>query len=115
MRRWSVLERGAGIFTLTGEISCKGNIAIWVSKALHVVAARRTDVVVQTTRYAYNASVRGHGNVLRHDNIHPHPGHSDHHHRHEFDWRTGKQSALMWWGEHRWPTLGEFIEEAEQW
>ena len=64
---------------LEGEVACKGNIVIDVRKLIAIVepGAHPEDVnaLVQTFRYAYNASVRGHGNLLRHDNAHPHPGH----------------------------------------
>ena len=69
-------------------------------------------------RYAYNASVRGHGNFLRHDNAHAYPGHPDQHHRQEFDWHTGEElrGFPLWVGtEGGWPTLGDFIEEVCEW
>jgi hypothetical protein len=107
----------SGFLTIKGEISCRGNILIRVEKNLVVLEDGTPDPLVQTVDYAYNASVRGHGNILRHDNLHPYPGHQDEHHRHEFDWRTGQHvaSSPSWVGTEGWPTLSEFIEEVERW
>lgn len=110
-----------GALTLVGEIGCKGNIVIAVEKLIALVDRHGDpddlDVEVQTVRYAYNASVRGHGNILRHDNIHAHPGHPDSHHRHEFDWSTGEEleGFPRWCGADGWPTLGDFIQEVSDW
>jgi hypothetical protein len=75
------------------------------------------DAYVQTFEYKYNAFIRGHNNILRYDNTHMYPGHGDAHHRHKYDWRTGKElsGSPEWVGEHRWPTLGEVLEEIERW
>lgn len=111
---FSFLE--AGLLAIKGEISCLGNTVISVNKTL-VILEDETDPLVQTVLYAYNASVRGRNSFLRHDNIHRYPGHADEHHRHEFDWKTGKHlpGSPSWVGSDGWPTLGKFMEEAESW
>ncbi|HEY8205977.1 MAG TPA: hypothetical protein VIG99_00755 [Myxococcaceae bacterium] len=114
-------EADASGVKLAGEIGCKGNIVIHVFKLIALIepSAHPEDVnvLVQTFRYAYNASVRGHGNFLRHDNAHSYPGHPDQHHRHEFDWRTGEELPGLphWVGTEGWPTLGDFIQEISDW
>lgn len=113
----------SGFIRLAGEIACSGNIVIAVEKRLDVVASCTgdRDVMVETTRYAYNASVRGKGNVVRYDNVAHHvgiiPGHIDGHHVHHYDWRTNteKPASPEWLGEDRWPTLGRFIQDVETW
>ncbi len=116
-----VWEAVPGALKLTGEIGCKGNLVIGVEKLLVVLDPdgdpEDLNVEVQTVRYAYNAFVRGHGNLLRHDNIHAHPGHPDNHHRHEFDWKTDEEldGFPAWCGAGGWPTLGEFIDEVASW
>lgn len=100
---------------LCGEISCIGNILITVDKTMAVFPAD-DDVEVKTLTYNYNASVRGHGNFLRHDNSHSHTGHPDEYHWHAFDWRTGEAlSPPQHCGEEGWPNLGEFIQMVEEW
>jgi len=116
-----VWEADASGLKLEGEIACKGNIVIDVFKLIALVepGADPSDVhvLVQTFRYAYNASVRGHGTFLRHDNAHAYPGHQDQHHRHELDWRTGDElpGFPRWVGTEGWPTLGDFIQEVSDW
>lgn len=107
----------AGFLTITGEISCLGNIVVRVEKNLAITEDGTPDPLVHTVDYAYNASVRGHGNILRHDNLHSYPGHNDAHHRHEFDWRTGDDlpGSPSWVGADGWPTLSEFLEDVQQW
>jgi len=53
---------------------------------------------------------------MRYDNWHPHGGHPDEHHKHDFDWRTGQEPySPRWIGVAGWPTLSEFIEEVMGW
>jgi len=105
----------SGTIRCKGEISCLGDIVIAVDKLLEVLDGDR-DPDVQTFLYAYNASVRGAGSFLRHDNAHAHPGHEDAHHRHVFDWQTGEEMRPPeWCGEEKWPTLGEFIGKVRDW
>ena len=100
---------------LCGEIACLGNIVIGVQKILLVLDGQGDDALVQTVYYAYNASVRGYGNIFRYDNNEHYSEHPDAHHRHDFNWRTGAQrnNSPRWTGE--WPTLGEFIEKVADW
>lgn len=107
----------AGLLTIQGEISCLGNIVIKVDKTLAILDDGTPDPPVQTILYAYNASVRGRDSFLRHDNAHTYPGHSDEHHRHDFDWKTGENlpGSPLWVGPGGWPTLSEFIEEVRDW
>lgn len=101
---------------IAGEIACRGGIVVRVDKWLDV-AEEDDDPLVQTFSYCYNAFVRGYGNILRHDNVHTHIGHTDEHHRHSFDWETSEElsDSPQWCGEEGWPTLGEFIETVERW
>lgn len=108
----------SGLFKIQGEISCLGNIAVRVEKTLIVLGEEEdTDPLVQTILYAYNASVRGHENFLRYNNLHTVPGHRDAHHKNFFDWQTGKHlsGSPAWVGEESWPTLGEYLEEVREW
>jgi len=107
----------AGSFFLDGELRCCRGIVIRVYKRVDLVDRTGGVLMVQTGRYAYNASVHEFHNFLRCDNAHPHPGHPDAHHRHRFDWRTGDDlpGSPEWVGSHGWPTLGDFIEEVKGW
>lgn len=115
---------GVNELQLKGEISCLGNIVISVDKTLEIISgdlSRIDEAIVQTVDYEYNASVReigrGRGNILRHDNAHIHPGHIDEHHKHLFDWHTGKdaENSPTWVGVEAWPTLAEFVNTVEKW
>jgi len=111
----------SGGFILEGEIACLGEIVITVLKFIDVVEDGErddlADALVQTREYNYNASVRGHGNILRHDNAHPHPKHADDHHVHEYDWKTNKQlpGSPKWVGAQGWPSLAQFIRTVHDW
>jgi hypothetical protein len=108
---------------LDGEIACLGEIVILVDKYLSVLepAGHDDNAIVQTSTYAYNVSVRGFGNIFRYDNQHDdfsfRPSHADEHHKHLFNWRTDTQlpNSPIWTGYDKWPTLGEVIEEVEEW
>ena len=108
---------GANILRMVGEIACRGLIVVKVEKYLDILEGVGLDAYVQTSEYKYNAFIRGHNNILRYDNTHMYPGHGDAHHRHKYDWRTGKElsGSPEWVGEHGWPTLGEVLEEIERW
>ena len=108
---------GSGVLALDGEISCLGNIVIRVEKYLRVLENASPDPLVQTYSYSYNASVRGSSNVMRYDNWHPHEGHKDSHHKHDFDWQSDEELSYSprWMGVMGWPTLSEFIEEVMGW
>ena len=110
---------------MVGDIGCLGDITLTVEKYLRVMTEAASpsdviggdhDIVVQTYIYAYHASVRGHGAILRYDNNHGRPGHADWHHVHRCDWRTDDDVGhVEWIGEERWPTLGEVIQELMDW
>lgn len=108
---------GSEILSIEGEISCLGDMVIRVEKYLRVLEEDSPDPLVQTYSYSYNASLRTFGNVMRYDNLHPHEGHRDSHHKHDFDWRTGEEFPYSprWVGTTGWPTLSEFIEEIVGW
>ncbi len=108
---------GANILAMTGEIACRGQIVVRVEKYLEVLEGQGLDAYVQTFEYKYNAFVRGRNNILRYDNSHRFPDHGDAHHRHKYDWTSGKELSGFpeWVGEHGWPTLGEVLEEVERW
>jgi hypothetical protein len=111
---------------MVGDIGCLGNIRISVEKYLTVLTPGATgldvvdgdhDIEVQTQIYAYHAAVVGHGMILRYDNNHGRSGHADWHHVHRGDWRdrTDDAGKVEWIGEHRWPTLGDVIQEVADW
>ena len=106
-----------GHFVLSGEISCLGDIVITVSKVLEVLpgGGGPADPRVQTVKYAYNASVRGIGSVLRNDNAHRHMGHPDEHHRHEYALGATDEPPAIWCGEEGWPSLEGFIQQVSEW
>lgn len=108
---------GSDLLAIFGEIACRGLIVARVEKYLDVLEGEGWDAYVQTYEYRYNFSVRGRGNILRYDNAHSYPDHADAHHKHTYDWKSGKQlpSSPQWVGYERWPTLGEAIEEVERW
>lgn len=111
---------GAGVLKLEGKIRCVGGLVVTVRKLLEIVGsvseadALAENAPVQTFSYSYNVSIEGGHSVFRYDNAHPHPGHPDAHHRHEFD-KAGSALPLQWVGEARWPTLGQVIAEARSW
>lgn len=104
-------------FCLSGEIACLGKILITVEKFLEILDGFGDNATVQTRWYAYNVSVQGYGNIFRYDNQHAYPGHQDSHHKHIFDWRSGVEEigSPFWVGENGWLTLGEVIQETEEW
>jgi hypothetical protein len=107
---------GSNVLTVRGEIACWRPIVVRVEEHLEVLEGEGWNAYVQTYEYSYNASVRGHGNILRYDNVHSFPGHPDANHKHEFDWRTGEELPGFpeWTGRDERPTLGEVMEEVER-
>ena len=104
---------------LQGEIGCLGNLVIGVEKFLDVSEPSK-GAMVQTRWYSYNVFVRNRYNVFRYDNQdddYLRQGHQDEHHKHIFDWRTGEESpdSPIWVGFNGWLTLGEVIQEVEDW
>ena len=107
---------------LSGEIGCCGNIVISVDKLIDVISGSGVNAVVQTRCYAYNVFIRNRFNLFRYDNQDDYfsslfAEHKDIHHKHLFDWETGEElsDSPIWVGEDSWPTLGEVIQEAEEW
>jgi len=106
---------------LQGLIACRGKISITVDKYLDIIDGSGDDALIQTVSYAYNASVQGFGNILRYDNRDDyfvvHSAHKDKHHKHSFNWLTDTQNfeELTWVGYDNWPTLGQVIEELQDW
>jgi len=105
-----------GSLLMEGEISCLGGIVVSVSKRLELKDDDAVNPMVLTVSYAYNARVAGHGDIVRDDNA-DHHSHSDPHHRHTFDWRTNEEleGSPEWVGADGWRTLGQFIDEIEEW
>ena len=111
--------RESGLW-LYGEIACRGQIIIYVDKVLSVL--QKEPCLVQTTNYSYNVSLQGKCNIFRYDNMDDYhylsrDNHSDTHHKHLFDYKALKEhdDSPIWIGEDGWPTLGEVIQEAENW
>ena len=107
-------------YRVRGEIGCLDNLVIAVDFTLEVVDESGVDDVIEMTDYSFNVFVRGHGNVIRYDNLHPdflHEGHADPHHRHEFDWKTGDEvpGSPRWLGKGAQPSLADVIAEAREW
>lgn len=105
---------------LTGEIGCLGHIVISVDKLIDLISGSGVNALVQTRWYAYNVFVRNHFNLFRYDNQDDdflRSGHKDAHHKHLFVWGTREElpDSPIWVGEDSWPTLGEVIQEAEDW
>ncbi|NJK29085.1 MAG: hypothetical protein HC790_11090 [Acaryochloridaceae cyanobacterium CSU_3_4] len=107
-------------FQMIGEIGCLGNIIISVNKKMSILHYAGKIPVVETKRYSYNVSVRGGYNLFRYDNTHTegrYPGHPDDHHKHEYDFITGRplHQIPKWIGADNWPHLGSVIGEAQVW
>lgn len=107
---------------LSGEIGCRGNIVIKVDKLIDVIRGSGVNALVQTRWYAYNVFLRNHFNLFRYDNQDDYflslgQEHKDIHHKHLYDWEIGEElpDSPIWVGEDSWPTLGEVIQEAEEW
>lgn len=107
-------------FLLVGEIGCLGKIVISVEKFIEIVSGFGEESMVRTKWYSYNVFIRGGYNISRYDNQddeYVRPGHEDEHHKHIFDWRTGEENPIspVWVGVNAWPTLGEVLQEIEDW
>lgn len=102
---------------IEGTIWCHGNIFLNVNKTLQVNERNQ----VRTVLYSYHAGVIVKGvtkNLFRYDNAHEYvrEGHSDAHHKHDYDWDTQEQMrAPKWIGHDGWPTLDEVLDELYDW
>lgn len=101
--------KGTPFWLMEGEIWLRGNLRMTVERTLR--AFRGPDgMYVFTTKYSYNLTKQGTGNVFRYCS--PHETHNQFHHKHIFD-PPGKEIDLkVITGE--WPTLGDAIREAEK-
>lgn len=63
--------------------------------------------------YTYNVTLRGVGNIFRYDG--PHPSHQSFHHVHRYDVLGDGGQEVSRLEEDETPTLGEVIDEAENW
>jgi len=100
----------------SGVLYCRGGIEIKVARQQRtwMRSGRRW---VETIEYSYHVMTKAEDGVhglFRYDNAHPHPGHPDAHHRHDFG-VDGEHEVIRWVGEASWPTLGDVIEEAYEW
>lgn len=115
-------EYGKPGIVLQGGIACLGNLVLSVNKFLEILSDSGADnPMVETRIYKYNVSVQGYNTLFRYDNEHPsflHPGHPDPHHKHLFDWKTGREfspPSPVWVGADDWPPLNRVIDEAREW
>lgn len=106
---------GDGLFLMSGDIECAGDIVVEVTKLLQVVDGHGTAVRVRTASYSYNAHLRGRGNILRYDSPHS-DQHRPKHHVHRYDVLAGDRDGTVTdIGDDDWPTLGEVLEELREW
>lgn len=99
-----------------GVLFCVNGLEIKVTKKQEV-RTRGGRMEVMTFDYSYHVMRRteeGVINLFRYDNIHQHPHHPDHHHRHRFDELGNEIEPTEHIGEGRWPTLSDVIREAEE-
>ena len=104
-----VVDGGAVIYVLEGDITCHADIIVSVSKTLEVRQNRGLEQV-RAVHYNYNAYIPGQGNVLRYDNSHLDA--PDEYHRHEYDLDSGEEigrRALL--TREQFPTLIEAVTE----
>ncbi len=105
--------------TFDGRLVCVDGLEIHVTKLLDVRYLQSGRPEVRTRTYSYHV-LRRHAdrrvaNLFRYDNIHPHPGHADAHHRHEYDDDGVEERHVEHVGAEQWPTLGQVIQETHQW
>jgi len=109
------IETTETLVVWSGVLYCRDGIEIRVDKRQRawMRSGRRW---VETIEYSYQVMVRVGGDVrglFRYDNAHPHPGHPDGHHRHDYA-ADGSAGAAVWVGVDGWPTLGDVIEQAHR-
>ncbi len=115
-------SRGRPGFLLEGEIGCRGEIVISVSKFLEILdkEPHPSNPWIETRWYNYHVFIRGWRSVLRYDNQdaeYLRPGHEDEHHKHVYDLETGQDlpCSPVCVGSHGWPVMHEVIDEARAW
>ena len=102
------------IVRLQGTILCLDGITIDVDKEIAILDGRGMTARVQTTRFRYQAWVRGVHNVLRYESAHEHRPHV---HKHVYNtFGDGRElEVLELEDEEDIPTLGEVIRELQLW
>lgn len=99
---------------IEGRRRSRDRLVLDVAKTLEIDERNR----VRTIRYKYQAGIDAtpYRPLFRYDKAHPHPGHSDEHHRHAFDPLTSESiGPPQWIGVDRWPPLAEVIDELFEW
>lgn len=104
------------LIKVQGQLGCLGEIIIDVLKYLELDnnLSYSKYPLVKTNSYAYQVFFRNGNPIFRYDNNHPdslHDGCKDPHHKHIFDFKTGKELGIEWIGVDKWLTLGEVIQE----
>lgn len=111
------LERGfvdAGHYEIRGRAICRHGLFVDVVKVLEVDRRHRA----RTVSYSYHAGFLGNPGrpVLRYDNAHSYPNHTDAHHKHRFDHVTWQPiEPPMWIGRDDWPHRSDVLEELRDW
>lgn len=110
------------IYTIKGELSCKGLIVIDVFKLLEVVDRKDNIDYVKTRYFKYNVHIRGKFEILRYDNSDHHIHHNTTFHKHEYNWNTGVEYMAecnccpkYCLNENDFPHLGDVVDEMYQW
>lgn len=105
------------LLILRGRIRCQHGLFLDVLKELEV-ESRHGKLYVRTEQYNYHAGVEGEQNrtVFRYDNVHPHAGHADAHHKHCYDHTTWEEiRPPEWVGRDNWRHLSDVIAELQAW
>lgn len=110
-----LLHQDESEIRIRGALHCLSDIRIEIDMTLDV-ELRNGRPFVRTAKYKYHAlysSARR--NLLRYDNVHPHRGHPDEHHKHLYDLPKGhpreSEGRVIHVGADGWPTLSEFLDE----
>lgn len=107
---FDVYEEGDSlIVVLEGDIFCKNNIVLSVTKYFAVKELKDGRFQIRCYSYRYNAGLSGKFNVLRYDNTHA--GDGSNYHKHEFDINTGKEIRVIPMTRNQFPLLHEIINE----
>lgn len=99
---------------LRGPVICLDWITLDVDKEISVLDGRGNTARVQTTRFRYQAWVRGVHNILRYESPHEHRPRP---HKHVYNtFGDGRElEVLDLEGEDDVPTLGEVVRELQAW